>query len=47
VVLLVVCVAVCSATFGKFGGGGGGGWSKGGGGGKVKKLLKFKVKFNL
>lgn len=35
-VCLLACVAVCSATFGKFGGGGGGGgggWSSGGGGG--------------
>lgn len=35
-VCLLACVAVCSATFGKFGGGGGGGggWSSGGGGSK-------------
>lgn len=36
---LLACVAVCSATFGKFGGGGGGGgggWSSGGGGGSSK-----------
>lgn len=34
---LLACVAVCSATFGKFGGGGGGGgWSSGGGGGSSR-----------
>ena len=37
---LLACIAVCSATFGKFGGGGGsgGGWSSGGGSKGRKKV---------
>lgn len=43
---LLACIAVCSATFGKFGGGGGGGgggWSGGGGGGSSKGIESWKI----